>query len=101
MDNSDFQCSSNLEYGNVTMIVILTTCVSCRPINFINETKDRWAYAAVFGTLSGTFVQIIFDSNFVSSDGYGDSILRGKCACCIYCKMGTLAKGNLIVSKFQ
>ena len=55
----------------------MIACVSCRPINFINETKDRWAYAAVFGTLSGTFVQLVFDSNFVSSDGYGDSILRG------------------------
>ena len=58
---------------------VLTTSVSCRPINFINDTKDRWAYAAVFGTLSGTFVQLVFDSNLVSSDGYGDSILRGKC----------------------
>ena len=81
MDILDSQCSSNLEY--VTMIVILTTCVLCRPINFINETKDRWAYAAVFGTLSGTFVQLVFDSSLVSSDGYGDSVLRGKCACCI------------------
>lgn len=56
--------------------------ISCRPINFIHETRDRWAYAAVFGILSGTFVQLIFDSGFVQSSGYFDSILRGTTDSC-------------------
>lgn len=58
----------NFLYGYFGLII---------PINFIHETRDRWVYAAVFGILSGTFVQLIFDSGFVQSSGYFDSILRG------------------------
>lgn len=47
------------------------------PINLVHETKDRWAYVAVFGGLSGTFVQLIFDGNLVSPQGFVDSIFRG------------------------
>jgi len=46
----------------------------------VHETKDRWAYAAVFGALSGTFVQLIFNGDLVSPQGFVDSILRGVCS---------------------
>jgi len=43
----------------------------------VHETKDRWAYAAVFGALSGTFVQIIFFINLASPQGFVDGIIKG------------------------
>ena len=48
-----------------------------RPVNFIHETRDRWAYAAVFGVLSGTFVNLIFGDSLVQPQNFIDSILRG------------------------
>jgi len=45
----------------------------------VHETKDRWAYAAVFGGFSGIFVQIIL-GDLVSPQGFVGNILKGMCS---------------------
>ena len=66
-------------YGSLLLLhtinLLYVWCYS--PINFVHETKDRWVYAAVFGAQSGTFVQLVFNGNLVSPQGFIDSILRG------------------------
>lgn len=50
-----------------------------RPVNFIHETRDRWVYAVIFGSLSGTFIQMTFKGiNFEANfPGVLGSFLRG------------------------
>ena len=40
--------------------MVLSVCwlVCYRPINLINETKDRWVYCAAFGMLANAFIRL-------------------------------------------
>ena len=52
----------------------------CSPINLVYENKDRWVYAAVFGAVSGTFVQLIFSGDIVDAgESFLENILAGTC----------------------
>ena len=51
------------------------------PVNMIHETKDRWVYAAAFGSLTGQLLTIITEGSTLSpiniSNEYVDNIFRG------------------------
>ena len=48
-----------------------------RPINFINETKDRWVYCAAFGMLVNLFTVVVFGVGTGSRDSVGDVLQSG------------------------
>ena len=49
-------------------------CCTHRPINFINETKDRWVYCAAFGMMVNLFISVVVK---VSGGGSASSLLSG------------------------
>ena len=51
---------------------IITLC-TYRPINFINETKDRWVYCAAFGMLVNLFIFVVIHV----SEGSANSVSAG------------------------
>ena len=70
MEEPYLKCSHNY---------ILTVHYS--PVNMIHETKDRWVYAAAFGSLTGQLLTIIIEGSALSpiniSNEYVDNIFRG------------------------
>lgn len=61
------------------------------PVNLIHETKDRWVYAAAFGSLTGQLLSLILDGGALTlitiSNEYVNNIFKGtdvKTYCIIY-----------------
>ena len=69
-------CSKDSLY-NLKSIICTLIVHGCSPINLVYENKDRWVYAAVFGALSGTFVQLIFGGDIVNPQSFVESIFQG------------------------
>ena len=69
-------CSKDL-LCNLKSIICTLIVHGCSPINLVYENKDRWVYAAVFGALSGTFVQLIFGGDIVNPQSFVGSIFEG------------------------
>ena len=50
------------------------------PVNLIHETRDRWVYAAAFGSLTGTLLTLIIDGALTPiniSNEYVNNIFNG------------------------
>ena len=66
----EYQCMPQSDNSLATTITVVHTC---RPINFINETKDRWVYCAAFGMLVNVFITVVLHV----SSGTSSSLLTG------------------------
>ena len=66
----DYQC---MLQSDIFLQLCITVVHTCRPINFINETKDRWVYCAAFGMLVNVFITVVLHV----SSGTSSSLLTG------------------------